>query len=192
MHSTRVIGDKQAALAKVSGVRDKIRPAGKIFNSARRKSSGDFGGDGRVARGAEQHELLLGQTGDQGTPMKNRPAFFGVVFRSRNQTDSSPRMFSPSNNGRPVGLSFEAEMAEHVFPKSGLVMTGLIEVCGRPISVRQKGAATTAAHESKALRTTRQPCFQVAAKRIGEEQDDVRVSTAETPEMQEIAKTAFG
>lgn len=78
MHATRVIGDKQAALAKVSGVRDKIRPAGKIFNSAWRKSSGDFGGDGRVARGAEQHELLLGQTGDQGTPMKNRPAFSGL------------------------------------------------------------------------------------------------------------------
>jgi hypothetical protein len=101
-------------------------------------------------------------------------------------------MFSPSKNGRPVGLSFEAEMAEHVFPKSGLVMTGLVKVCGRPISVGQKGTAATGAHEPKALRAARQPCFQVAAKRIGEEQGDVRVLVAETPEMQEIAKTAFG
>jgi hypothetical protein len=64
MHAARVISDKQAAMAKVRGVSDKVRSAGKIFNSARRKSSGDFGGDGRVARGAVKYELLLRQTGD--------------------------------------------------------------------------------------------------------------------------------
>ena len=131
MHSTRVIGDKQAALAKVSGVRDKIRPAGKIFNSARRKSSGDFGGDGRVARGAEQHELLLGQTGDQGTPMENRPTFFGVVFRSRNQTDSSPRIFSPSKNPRIRSIA-KIEKAGFLpcleTPLESVILQNLIEI----------------------------------------------------------------
>ena len=192
MHAAGVIGHKQAAFSEMIGVGDEVGAPGEVSDLGGRKTGGDRGGDRGITVGAIKHETMLGQAVDESPPMVDGPAFLGVVFGAGNQRDRQTRLLGAGADRRTVGSDFKAEVAEHVFPDGSLMTAGLVELGGRTIGVGEQRAPVTGAHQAEALGTAGEPRFDIAAERVGEQEDDVWKARAKAPEVKKIADALFG
>src|SRR5215203_1975585 len=87
MHAAGVVCDEKPTAAEDVDEGGEVGRASEVFNAIGRKAGGDLVRDGEVFGGAEQLEAFRGKGGNQGAPVRDRPALLRRVFRAADERD---------------------------------------------------------------------------------------------------------